>query len=105
LAQLVRYVWLVTDELHYEQFRAKINELAPQAEQTVMTIAEELRQQGLQQGLRRGQQQVLLKLLRLKFGDVRDEDVARIEQADDASLERSLERVLTADSVAAVLGG
>jgi flagellar biosynthesis/type III secretory pathway protein FliH len=82
LAQLVRYVSLVTDDMHYEQFRAKMRELAPQAEQAVMTIAEELRQEGRQEGRREGRQETLLKLLRLKFGDLSPARVSNIEAAD-----------------------
>jgi hypothetical protein len=47
----------------------------------------------------------LLKQLRLRFGELREEDLATIEAADEATLERYLERFATADSVAAVLGG
>ncbi|MBL4683111.1 MAG: hypothetical protein JKY37_00865 [Nannocystaceae bacterium] len=47
----------------------------------------------------------VLTLLRVKFGKVSDADVARVERADDEAVEHFLERVLTTDSVAAVLDG
>lgn len=52
VARLVRYVWLVADDLHYALFRAKIQEFAPEAESAIMTIAEELRQEGSTQAKR-----------------------------------------------------
>lgn len=100
LAHLVRYVSVVTNDLHYAQFRAKIREIAPAAEPAIMTIAEELRQEGRKEG----QKEMLLHLLREKFVELRDDEVARVETADDAMLDQYAKRILTADSVAAVLG-
>lgn len=72
-----------------------------------MTIAEQLRQEGRregrQDGLREGLRSVVLKLLRLKFGELDDAVQARIAAADEATLDRYAERVLSADSIAAVL--
>jgi hypothetical protein len=42
---------------------------------------------------------MLVKQLTLKFGDLDEPDLERIEQADAAVLETDLERVLTADSI------
>ncbi|MBL4686956.1 MAG: hypothetical protein JKY37_20340, partial [Nannocystaceae bacterium] len=78
---------------------------APQAEQVVMNSVERLREEGRQEGRQEGRRATLLKLLRVKFGQVVETDVARVNGADDEVLEQYLERVLTADSVAAVLGG
>ena len=79
---------------------------------SVEKLIEEGRQQGLQRGRREGrregrhegQRQALEKLLRLKFGELGPEDLERIESADEATLDLYISRVLTADSVAAVLG-
>ncbi len=117
LAQLVHYAKLVLDAERYQQFRAKLRELAPDVERQVMTVLDLLQQQshaegrqqgraeGRQQGRAEGQQSTLLKLLRGKFGLLDDADVAVVEQANTETLDRYLERILTADSVAAVLGG
>ena len=40
-----------------------------------------------------------------RFGELQVQDLATVEQADEASLLRYAARMLTADSVAAVLGG
>ena len=48
--------------------------------------------------------EVLLKQLRLRFGELSDEQVAVVGAAGMDDLEGCLERVLTADSVSAVFG-
>jgi hypothetical protein len=100
LGQLVRYISLVTDELQYARFRAKIREFAPTTEKAIMTIAEELRAEGSKTALQR----TLMLQLRLKFGELSEDDLARFGRLDEAALEGCLARVLVADSVAAVFG-
>jgi predicted transposase YdaD len=108
LGQLVRYISLVTDDLQYARFRAKIREVAPTTEKAIMTIAEELRAEGLEKGIKKGikqgLQRTLVSLLRLKFGELSDDNLARVDRLDEAALDGCLARVLVADSVAAVFG-
>lgn len=103
VTQVLRYVALVTGDMHFEEFRATIREQLPEAGEIAMTIAEQLRQEGLQQGLQQGRQQeraaVLLKQLTLKFGSLPPACVTRIEAASYEQLERYIERVLTAESL------
>ncbi len=72
-----------------------------------MTIAEELRaeglQQGFEQGIVQGLRQTLEKLMTLKFGPLSDALSARIEAAELDGLDRWLGRILTADSPDAVV--
>jgi hypothetical protein len=85
---------------------------APRAASTMSTLKEmwEAQQrervfaEGKREGEREGERKTLLKLLTRKFGELSDGDLRRIDQADDAALDAFLERVLTADSIAAVLG-
>jgi predicted transposase YdaD len=95
LAQLVRYIALVTDDLHFEAFRAKIREQAPEAEHAAMTIAEQMRREG------RFQERavMLTKLLTLKFGSLSSAHENVIAEATPEQLERYVERVLGATSV------
>jgi predicted transposase YdaD len=71
-----------------------------------MKYAEKLlhegRQEGLQEGRQAGRIDTLVKLLTLKFGELPPEYGARLEQASLAQLDRYTERVLFADSLAAV---
>ena len=65
-------------------------------------------QQGLEQGIQQGKQQgeamILLRQLQLKFGDVPQAMRTRIESADAQTLLAWSERVLTAESLAQVIG-
>jgi predicted transposase YdaD len=71
---------------------------------SVERLREEGRQQGREEGRTEGQRDMLIEQLREKFVGVEDADVARVEQADEAALERYLRRIVTADSIDAVFG-
>jgi hypothetical protein len=85
---------------------------APRAASTMSTLHEmwEAQQrervfaEGKREGTRKTLIETLVKQLTLKFGEPSDQDVEQIERADEAMLEMFLQRVLTADSIAAVLG-
>ncbi|HEX3764678.1 MAG TPA: Rpn family recombination-promoting nuclease/putative transposase [Kofleriaceae bacterium] len=123
-ATLVAYMFRVVDPVHRETLRAKIKPLGPRAEEVIMTIAEQLIEEGREQGLEKGREQGLEKgleqgletgrlegriatlrsLLRFKFKLQTLEPVyeARLLAAPPSVLDRYLERVLTAESIAAV---
>lgn len=73
-----------------------------------MTYADKLSQQGVEQGRQQGAQQgkrdVLLRLLQQKFGPLRADVQAHIDASNGTQVEAYLDRVLTADSLDAVLG-
>lgn len=120
---LMRYLGVAAGKrsVSLRELGQRLSEHGPQAREVVMNSVEKLieegRREGLREGLREGRaegrreggrearRQTLIKQLRLKFGELPAEDVARVEAADEETLERYLERVLTADSIAAVLGG
>jgi predicted transposase/invertase (TIGR01784 family) len=111
LEQLFVYISNVAENLAFDQFRARVSQLAPAAKETVMTIAEELkalglqqgREQGLQQGFVQARRELLEKQMRLKFGPLPDAMIARIHAADLETLDRWVERILTADTPDAVV--
>jgi hypothetical protein len=107
-ATLIRYMFRVVDPVHREVLRAKIRVLGPRAEEIVMTIAEQLieegRQEGLQEGEQKGQISSLRRLLVFKF-QLQTLDPAYeacLHTATPEALDRYMENVLTADSLAAV---
>lgn len=61
-------------------------------------------EQGIKQGVQRGEARMLLSLLRLRFGELPDAVQQRIESADADTLLHWSERVLTARTLAEVLG-
>ena len=60
-------------------------------------------QRGEQRGVQRGEVLVLLRLLRLKFGEVPEEIRQRVEAADADTLLLWSERILTAERVEDVI--
>jgi predicted transposase/invertase (TIGR01784 family) len=62
------------------------------------------RQEGRQEGIQQGEAETLLKLFKLKFGEVPDWAVKKILEADKAQLDCWVELILTADSVESLLG-
>ena len=99
LAQLMRYIVLVSDDLHLDAFRAKIREQAPEAEQAAMTIAEQLRREGRAEGRVEERAAMLTKLLMLKFKSLSAEHEALIAEATAKQLEQYVERVLEAKTI------
>jgi hypothetical protein len=115
LEQLFMYISNVAKNLAFDTFRARVSQLAPAAKEAIMTIAEQLRAQGLKLGLEqgrelgleqrlaRGRRQSLERLMTFKFGPLPEHVAARIRAAELEVLDRWLERVLTAGSPDAVV--
>jgi hypothetical protein len=83
------------------------------AEEEIMTVADQLREEGRREGVvegRRegvvaGQRTMLLKQLAARFGALPKAVAARVRAADAMQLERWAERVLTAPKLDAVFRG
>jgi len=77
----------------------------------MISIADELRQEGMEQGIAKGVEQgivegqrgMLVRQLQLRFGPLPPEVAERIERAPSADLERWADRVLFAATLAEVL--
>jgi flagellar biosynthesis/type III secretory pathway protein FliH len=108
----------VIDPMDQDELHAKIRELGPRSETVAMTIAEQLHEQGrkkgleegLKKGLRKGRKKgheegriaTLRSLLVFKFQTVGAAYEARLQAATPEAIDRYLQRLLTADSLAAV---
>ena len=109
-AVLITYLFRVVDPMTLDALRAKIRKLGPGPEEAAMTIAEYLHEQGraegLATGLERGRLEGRLDTLRrqlvYKFQALDAASEARLEAATPQMIERYLQRVLVADSLAAV---
>lgn len=75
----------------------------PDEARTVSSYFQQARQQARQEGRQEGEARVLLRLLRLKFGDMPDAIRQRIEQADADTLLLWSERILTAERIEEVV--
>jgi flagellar biosynthesis/type III secretory pathway protein FliH len=108
IVTLLTYMFRVVDPVHHDELRAKIRQLGPHAEETAMTIAEQLHKEGRAKGREEGREQgriaALRALLVFKFGaQALDPNYeAHLHAATPAAIDQYLQRVLTADSLAAV---
>lgn len=114
LAQVMRYILEVSEQVTPEALQALLErEIGPQAKDTIVTAGQQLIQQGLQQGLEQGRQlgveqgrqqgvqELLVRLLRQRFGAQVDLQVEqRIGTASVEQVEAWSIRVLSAASLA-----
>jgi hypothetical protein len=63
------------------------------------TFFQRVREESEQRGVQRGEVRVLLRLLRLKFGEIPEDVRRRVEQADADTLLTWSERILTAERI------
>lgn len=64
----------------------------------------EIREEGIQIGVQKGEAQVLLRLIRLKFGPLSPESEEQVYAADSDRLLEWTERILTAERLEDVFG-
>lgn len=109
LVQLVRYTLLVSEHLTPEQLQALLErEVGPETKETVVTVGQQLIEQGIQQGVQRGklegERALLLRLVRHRFGAAVDQATERrIAEASEEQLVTWAERVLSAPTLAELL--
>ena len=99
---LILYMFQVIGPMHLEILRAKLRTLGSHTEELSMTIAEHFQEQGRQEGRREGRIATLRSLLVFKFQSLGAADEARLQAASPEMIDRYLQRLLTADSLAAV---
>jgi hypothetical protein len=109
---LVTYLFGVVDPMYHDELRGKLDQLGARARGVTMTIAEFLEEKGRKEGEERGRKEgeekgrmdILRRLLLAKFKLPTLDAVheARLRAATPAMIERYVQRVLIADSLAAV---
>ena len=99
LDYVVRYV--LEGGVDKEAFEGRIKSVAnPQIRSTAMTIAEELRQEGIQEGIQKGIRRGILDNLEVRFGPVPEGLREAVEAVGDEERLRSLHRAsITAASL------
>ena len=102
LAQVMRYILEVNEHVGPEALPALLErDLGPEAKDAIMTAGQRLIEQGRQQGRQQGIQELLLLLLRQRFGDAVDAHVKqRIVTASIEQIEVWSARVLSAATLA-----
>jgi hypothetical protein len=79
-------------------------EILKKGEQIIQNAERKGERRGERRGERKGERRLLLKLLRLRFGDLPQAAVARVEEGELEQIEQWGERVLTATTLDEVLG-
>jgi predicted transposase/invertase (TIGR01784 family) len=102
VAQLLRYIYCVSTDLHFQQFREKIREQLQETEETAMTIAEELIQQGRMEGRMEGRAEALMRLLVQRFGSVPERYRERFAAVTDEQFDRFCQRMFEVSTLEAV---
>ncbi len=101
-AVLITYLFRVVDPVTLDELRAKLRKLGPGPEEAAMTIAEYLHEQGRAEGRAEGRIDTLRRQLVFKFQSLDGASEARLKTATPEMIDRYLQRVLIADSLAAV---
>ena len=106
---IFRYIALVADDSVAAILSRALESAEPEIKDTLMTLAEKWKAEGeargRAEGKAEGKAELLRKLLALKFGELTETADQRIASASEAELDRYVERVLTADTLDAVLEG
>lgn len=100
---ILRYI-LQTQQLELSQLDEFIDKLSPEVATIMRSTADKLREQGREEGHRSGMAAVLERMITARFGPLDALEHARLQVADEASLERWADRLLAAESKAAVFG-
>jgi hypothetical protein len=102
LALIWRYILITDGQATPEAVVAKLLDVVGvEHTEEIMTAGEQL----IERGMKVGQEKILLKLLRARFGALPDAAAARIHAADSARLDAWADRVLTAATLDDVLDG
>ncbi|MBK8095807.1 MAG: Rpn family recombination-promoting nuclease/putative transposase [Planctomycetes bacterium] len=97
------YIVEVTD-LPVQRLRDEMTRLVdPRAGEEIMSTAERLRAEGRTEGKIEGKQQSLLRLATQRFGKVPEAARQRVSAASEADLDRWMDRLLAARSIAELL--
>ncbi|HEX2688290.1 MAG TPA: Rpn family recombination-promoting nuclease/putative transposase [Kofleriaceae bacterium] len=115
LAQVMRYILEVNEHVASEALQALLErEIGPEAKDTIVTAGQQLIEQGIQRGRQEGRQEgrlqgfqeLLLRLLRQRFGDAVDTNIEqRIATASVEQIEIWSGRVLSTTALAEVFAG
>ena len=102
------HLWLTNEEGSYRYWRDEASRHRKESgEDASGTLAEQLKEQGHRAGLKTGRAEgfaqghgeMLLKLLRTRFGKVSPRVVAKVRAADEAKLDQWASRIFTAQQI------
>lgn len=102
MGSIWRYILLVSERGKKEQAVQRLLLVVgqqPQEKEAIVSIADQFIEEGRSQGIREGRMDMLLKLLRARFGVPPQAVVDRIQAADVARIDAWFDRLLTAPTL------
>ena len=106
LVRIMRYIFLTNEPGKPEELVARLlAAVGEEGKEEIMTAADQLMERGREQGLKQGRREMLLDLLRERFGVLPDAVAARVTAAGLAELQAWSKRVLTARGLDDVFAG
>jgi hypothetical protein len=110
---ILRYIAEVLGQAHIETLETRILELAPVAENTMLTIAQSYELRGLEKGLEKGREEgreeglrgTVELMLEQKFSPLPDEARERLRDASMDDLVRFARRILKANTLEEIFEG
>ncbi len=103
LNMLLNYVYQASDAVTVEGVQEFARRLGPSAQEVAMTLAQRISEEGRREGRQEAKEKQCSRMLRqisLRFGELPDQVVQRVNQATDEDLDRWTEQILTASSLA-----
>jgi predicted transposase YdaD len=109
LKMIFRYIFMVNERFGTKELLGLLEQAVGEEGKAEMTsVADQLREEGRREGhvegLFRGRREILLKQLRARFGELPEAAVARVNAAELGQLDTWAERVLSAQTLADVIG-
>jgi hypothetical protein len=117
LKMIFRYIFMVNERFGTKELVGLLAQAVGEEGKAEMTsVADKLREEGRREGRReghldgvtegllRGRREILLKQLRARFGELPEAAVARVNAAELGQLDTWAERVLSAQTLADVIG-
>jgi Putative transposase, YhgA-like len=106
LVLVMRYIFLTNEPGQPEELVARLlAAVGEEGTEEIMTAADQLMERGREQGLKQGRREMLLDLLRERFGVLSGAVVARVTAAGLVELQAWSKRVLTAPELDDVFAG
>lgn len=105
LRAVLRYIADTDKQLDKGQLREIVRRIAAPNEDVMVTLWDEIIEEGVERGLARGRREMLLRQLHKRFGDLSEHVKDRIARADVAQLDLWADNVLTAATLEGVFEG
>lgn len=104
---VVKYVWSANEHLDLEAAKDIFSKVDEKVGELAVTVFEQIEEQGRAKGVvegeAKGKASMLVRMLKLRFGQLPPEAIQRIEAGTEEELEKWASRYLATDSIEQLL--